>query len=139
MSAGANRVVALVLVAALVLAGAGYLLLQALPDDGRPASGPVEVGPPPPVESGSDQPPRRALSRFYEQGLSWQACGDAQCAQLEVPLDYAQPRGRTIELALLRVPARGERTASLVVNPGGPLLELNRNQIEDLRRRGRPA
>ncbi len=120
MSPGARRVVALVLVAALVLAGAGYLLLQALPDDSGSASAPREIGPPPPVESGSDEPPRRALARFYEQGLSWQACGDHQCARLEVPLDYAQPRGRTIELALLRVPARAERRASLVVNPGGP-------------------
>jgi pimeloyl-ACP methyl ester carboxylesterase len=115
-----TRVVALLLVAALVLGGAGYLLVQALPDDSASSSGPVETGPPPPVESGSDVPPRRALARFYEQGLSWQACGDHQCARLEVPLDYDRPGGRTIELALLRVPARGEREASLVVNPGGP-------------------
>ncbi len=114
-----RRAVALLLVVALVLAGAGYLLVQALPDDDG-SSAPVEAGPPPPVEPGSDEPPRRVLARFYEQGLSWQACGDHQCARLEVPLDYTEPGGRTIELALLRVPARGERRASLVVNPGGP-------------------
>ena len=38
-----------------------------------------------------------------------------------VPLDYERPGGRTIELAVLRVPALGERrSGSLVVNPGGP-------------------
>ena len=39
-----------------------------------------------------------------------------------VPLDYARPGGRTIELALLKVPAAEpeQRLGSLVVNPGGP-------------------
>ena len=43
-----------------------------------------------------------------------------ECATLEVPLDYTDPAGDTIDLALLRVPATGDRIGSLVVNPGGP-------------------
>ena len=39
---------------------------------------------------------------------------------LTVPLDYRHPAGRTIKLAVLKVPASGSRIGSLVVNPGGP-------------------
>ena len=39
-----------------------------------------------------------------------------------VPVDYTDPGGETIDLALLKVPADdpGQRVGSLVVNPGGP-------------------
>jgi pimeloyl-ACP methyl ester carboxylesterase len=45
-----------------------------------------------------------------------------ECAELEVPLDYAEPDGEGVTLALLRVPAThpDRRIGSLVVNPGGP-------------------
>ncbi|MGH3912703.1 MAG: alpha/beta hydrolase, partial [Pseudonocardiaceae bacterium] len=43
-----------------------------------------------------------------------------ECARVRVPLDYADPDGARGEIALLRVPARGERIGSLLVNPGGP-------------------
>jgi len=55
--------------------------------------------------------------------LTWTDCGDgAECARLEVPLDYAHPKGATIEVSVLRVVARdpSRRIGSLVVNPGGP-------------------
>ncbi|WP_181448811.1 alpha/beta hydrolase [Nonomuraea aridisoli] len=57
--------------------------------------------------------------------LSWTACADAprvQCATAEVPLDYTRPRGRTVRLALARIPAtdQARRAGSLVVNRGGP-------------------
>ena len=45
---------------------------------------------------------------------------DHECAVLEVPLDYDDPAGETVELALTRLPAAGDRLGSLVVNPGGP-------------------
>ena len=38
----------------------------------------------------------------------------------DVPLDYDDPGGRTAELGVLRIPARGEPVGWLVVNPGGP-------------------
>jgi pimeloyl-ACP methyl ester carboxylesterase len=63
------------------------------------------------------------LDRFYSQTLRWSSCGgDAQCATLLVPLDYDDPSGATIELALLRVRSADDsaRLGSLVLNPGGP-------------------
>ncbi len=68
-------------------------------------------------------PPADGLAPFYAQPLDWQPCGDGDdCATLEVPLDYADPGGETIRLAVLRHPASvpRDRLGSLVVNPGGP-------------------
>ncbi len=84
---------------------------------------------PAPIESGSQSgspggagSDEAALARFYDQKLDWSPCDGNQCATLTVPLDYAKPDGDTIDLALLKVPARdqGDRVGSLVVNPGGP-------------------
>ncbi|MGW1495579.1 hypothetical protein [Streptomyces sp. NPDC002402] len=59
--------------------------------------------------------------------LRWTACeGEEQqgfeCATAKVPLDYTRPRGRTIDLAVIRHPATapGRRVGSLFFNPGGP-------------------
>ena len=108
-----RRVVALVgaTVTALVLTGCS--LIGDAGADPRPAVSVTPQGPPP----GSE-----ALSRFYTQRLDWTDCEGAQCATLEVPVDYQNPQGDTIELALSRVPARkaSKRIGSLVVNPGGP-------------------
>lgn len=60
------------------------------------------------------------LEDFYEQDLVWEDCDGGQCAQLEVPINYEEPDGATIELALLKVEASGESQGSLVINPGGP-------------------
>ena len=76
------------------------------------------------------------------QKLSWKDCpapsraegggdapsplpgGDAwQCATLKAPLDWAEPKGDTIKLALIRAKAsgaEGKRIGSLVFNFGGP-------------------
>jgi pimeloyl-ACP methyl ester carboxylesterase len=54
-------------------------------------------------------------------GLAWAGCGDGfECATLRVPLDYAVPDGERLDLAVIRLPAGGDRIGSLVVNPGGP-------------------
>ncbi|MQY05709.1 alpha/beta hydrolase [Actinomadura macrotermitis] len=61
--------------------------------------------------------------------LDWKSCAQeeldqagAQCAQLTVPLDHSKPGGRTITLALSRLPAtdRAHRIGTLVLNNGGP-------------------
>jgi pimeloyl-ACP methyl ester carboxylesterase len=53
--------------------------------------------------------------------LDWSTCGgDAQCAELEVPLDHDDPDGDTITISVARAPARGDRIGALFVNPGGP-------------------
>ena len=80
---------------------------------------------PSPVQKSAAQVPpsgQVSLSRFYKQALAWSACGDNQCAKLTVPIDYLHPQGGTLQLALLRVPAKNpdQRIGSLVVNPGGP-------------------
>ncbi|MFF3290817.1 alpha/beta hydrolase [Streptomyces sp. NPDC003023] len=45
-----------------------------------------------------------------------------ECSFIDVPLDYGKPDGETIELALIRAPARDtkNRIGSLVFNFGGP-------------------
>src|SRR4051794_13765162 len=57
-------------------------------------------------------------------GLSaWRSCGHKlQCARLTVPVDYAQPDGEQVDLAVARVPATQpkKRLGSLVFNFGGP-------------------
>ena len=78
---------------------------------------------PPPPSPGATAPPSADLARFYAQRPTWTDCGDGFfCATIDVPLDYAQPAGDTIKLAVTRLPAADEnqRIGSLVVNPGGP-------------------
>jgi pimeloyl-ACP methyl ester carboxylesterase len=55
--------------------------------------------------------------------LHWHACdGGFQCATAQVPLDYRQPRGTLISIAVIRHPATGpgQPVGSLFVNGGGP-------------------
>jgi pimeloyl-ACP methyl ester carboxylesterase len=52
--------------------------------------------------------------------LDWEDCGGAECAELEVPVDYDDPDGDTLTIGVTRVPAEGERLGALFVNPGGP-------------------
>ncbi|MEU6996339.1 alpha/beta hydrolase [Streptomyces sp. NPDC046465] len=65
------------------------------------------------------------------QAVDWGRCSagqkelnaaGAQCAKVPVPLDYADPGGRTIKIAVSRVRAKspGERRGILLSNPGGP-------------------
>jgi pimeloyl-ACP methyl ester carboxylesterase len=78
----------------------------------RPAPDPAPGGPVP-----------AGLRSYYRQRLHWTPCRDTlECARLRVPLDYARPGGRSIRLALLKVPALdpAKRLGSMVVNPGGP-------------------
>ena len=53
-------------------------------------------------------------------GLDWEDCGGAECANLDVPVDYEQPDGDSLTLSVARVPASGDRIGALFVNPGGP-------------------
>lgn len=62
------------------------------------------------------------LAPFYAQTLQWSRCSSGQCSWLTVPLDYADPAGRSIRLRVSRTPAADSsgRLGSLVTNPGGP-------------------
>lgn len=55
--------------------------------------------------------------------IAWSNCGGGfQCGTLQVPLDYTNPGGEKVNLALIKKPATGSapRIGSLLVNPGGP-------------------
>lgn len=68
-----------------------------------------------------ESPADPALAAFYGQQLVWESCDSGfQCTTATVPVDYADPAGDTLELALIRHPATGTRQGSLLVNPGGP-------------------
>ncbi|CAL9305608.1 MULTISPECIES: alpha/beta hydrolase [unclassified Streptomyces] len=88
------------------------------------------------AQSGQD-----AMRKLAAQKLSWKACAPAaaaegeptppsplpdgtrwECAFMDAPLDYDEPGGDTIELALIRAKARdrSKRIGSLVFNFGGP-------------------
>ncbi|MBA2955442.1 alpha/beta fold hydrolase [Nocardioides sp. MAH-18] len=110
-----RRAVALLVVLALVVGSALTVALVVAADhdgarddvsDDRPAVG----------------GPGATLETFYAQDLHWRDCDDAECGELTVPVDYRDPGGETIDLALLKVPAADPdaRIGSLVVNPGGP-------------------
>ncbi|WP_067465405.1 alpha/beta hydrolase [Actinomadura macra] len=76
------------------------------------------------------------LGRFYSQHPQWKACtlgpddqvgreldeAGARCADVTVPLDYARPGGRTIKIAISRLPAsdREHRIGTMILNGGGP-------------------
>lgn len=52
---------------------------------------------------------------------SWSRCGDRlECTTLEVPVDWDDPTGPTIDVAVARRTATGPSLGPLLVNPGGP-------------------
>lgn len=123
-------VIGLVLIGLLgIAAGVGVTVALQARDSGpgttttpRPSAATSDASPSASVDPGVTKAPSPELAGFYSQELAWEDCGDDQCASLEVPLDYADPTGETISLAILKRPASvpGERVGALVVNPGGP-------------------
>ena len=116
--------VVLALVATVVFAVAQSLAQDDSTDgDSDSDSTPTALAPTPTPETGASDPPAADLATFYAQELTWESCrGSFECAKLTVPIDYQEPGGETIELALLKDPAddASQRAGSLVVNPGGP-------------------
>jgi pimeloyl-ACP methyl ester carboxylesterase len=118
-------VVGLVLVAVLAVAVFGAVsALDSDDDESSKGDSLPSLAPTPTPEPGSSEPPQADLTSFYGQTLDWEICpsGENECATLTVPLDYQQPGGETIDLAVLKVPAedQAERIGSMVVDPGGP-------------------
>lgn len=79
---------------------------------------PTPPATPEPIQTNAE--PGDPLASFYEQELNWRNCGNAECARVEVPLDYQDPEAGTIELSMTMIPAREESIGALFVNPGGP-------------------
>ncbi len=54
--------------------------------------------------------------------LMWRECDLGECAAVEVPFDWTQPKGRLISIKLARgsQAERGQKIGTLFVNPGGP-------------------
>ena len=86
-----------------------------------------------PATASASAPVPAGLESFYSQKVSWYACDkkgmdeaksgkDAgfTCAKVKVPLDYDNPGGETIEIAVKKRAADGESIGSLFINPGGP-------------------
>ncbi|MEU0098406.1 alpha/beta hydrolase [Streptomyces sp. NPDC006267] len=70
---------------------------------------------------------KRALDRYARQKPRWKRCEAAtpaefQCATIKVPLDYRNPGGERLDLAISRIRATAshERHGVLLSNPGGP-------------------
>ncbi|MFE6748227.1 alpha/beta hydrolase [Kitasatospora purpeofusca] len=90
---------------------------RAAPPSGAAATAPSAS--PTPTEPAA----RPELAAFYRQQPVWKTCGELQCANLTVPMDYGHPEdGRTFTLPLVRSAATdpAARIGSLVFNPGGP-------------------
>ncbi|MFJ4189032.1 alpha/beta hydrolase [Kitasatospora sp. NPDC089509] len=101
------------------------------PGDAQSAGGPASR---PPLAERVSADTSPALRTYYDQQLGWTPCDGEpepgadpdepvlQCATLKVPLDYAAPGGRDIDVPVLRVPAAdpAHRVGSLLLNPGGP-------------------
>jgi pimeloyl-ACP methyl ester carboxylesterase len=69
---------------------------------------------------GSAAVPPGDLTAFYQQAVHWTNCrGGFDCTKVTVPLDYADPTGATIQIAVIRLKAATSQ-GSLLVNPGGP-------------------
>ena len=69
----------------------------------------------------------KGLESFYNQNLTWTDCTDDatgtafQCATVTVPLDYDNPQGKTITVALKKLPSTSSSPrGSVFLNPGGP-------------------
>ncbi len=122
-----KRSLAAALVGGALLAGP---VVSALPayaapqGSGSHTSAPDDPGNSPAVPEG--------LESFYGQEVSWYPCDDTggmekteeqgkfSCGMVTVPMDYNQPEGKTIQVAVKKRIADGESRGSLFINPGGP-------------------
>lgn len=60
------------------------------------------------------------LEKFYQQKIEWSSCeNNLECGKVTVPVDYSNPGGDTIQLAVARLKGKNA-TSNLLVNPGGP-------------------
>ncbi|MFF5188381.1 alpha/beta hydrolase [Streptomyces sp. NPDC000345] len=126
--------------AAALYSAMGAMLLTTLsvaPADGLPATPGIPGAPGAPAAGAAPAGVAIAAARAAAKGITFGKCADAQdlpgsvrCGTVAVPLDYARPHGKQIELTVSRVEAthrdphnskhRVPRKGALVFNPGGP-------------------
>ncbi|MDR7277173.1 alpha/beta hydrolase [Catenuloplanes atrovinosus] len=65
----------------------------------------------------------RRVDRVPTPRLDWRSCWEvAECATVQLPLDYDEPDGAVTTVGVLRIKAKDQanKIGSLFVNPGGP-------------------
>ncbi|WP_314454954.1 alpha/beta hydrolase [uncultured Actinomyces sp.] len=94
---------------------------------------------------GSQGDAPRGLESFYSQDIDWKDCSNEtttfQCGTVTVPVDYEHPDGKTITIAVKKLPALDgdAEHGSLFLNPGGPggsgieVVEAKASVFEELR------
>ena len=100
---------AAVLAAVVLLLGTGCSVIA--PEQARESADPAQV-----TNGAAEE-----LMPFYTQSVDWKPCENGmKCADIEVPLDYADAGGEKIKIAAIRSDAGGSAQGSILVNPGGP-------------------
>lgn len=108
----AARAAAVTMAAAMTLTGCSILFPP------KPTTSPT-----PSVDYTFDPVPAEpGAPAVYSQKVEWEPCGEFDCATVLVPLNWDEPDGETIEVAINRHRARNvdERVGNLLINPGGP-------------------
>ncbi|MFJ8467363.1 alpha/beta hydrolase [Streptomyces swartbergensis] len=91
------------------------------------ATSTATAAPVPTSSTASSPAAKGALERYVKQRPRWKRCeadspAEFECATIKVPLDYRDPAGKRIDLAISRIKssAPGKRHGVLFSNPGGP-------------------
>ncbi|OUD00149.1 alpha/beta hydrolase [Streptomyces swartbergensis] len=91
------------------------------------ATSTATAAPVPTSSTASSSAAKGALERYVKQKPRWKRCeadspAEFECATIKVPLDYRDPAGKRIDLAISRIKssAPGKRHGVLFSNPGGP-------------------
>jgi len=116
--------------AALIVGVAALITVTACTSPGSTAAAPPSSGGVPPSASATGGAPDTGPIVPVDSTLRWHSCGGLiaqmgihDCTTLSVPVNYADPAGRHISLALDMVPATApvsQQQGILLVNPGGP-------------------
>ncbi|SDN26115.1 alpha/beta hydrolase fold [Geodermatophilus siccatus] len=107
-------------IAAAACAAATSAALLAVPLGGVAVAAPAA---PAPAAPAATEPPPGGVPGVPVPSITWVDAGDGfQQADVDVPYDYADPRGRTFRLHAVRLPAAdpANRIGALFVNFGGP-------------------
>lgn len=107
-----------------VLAVLVLMVVACSPAGSKGGSGatPAQAGSLTAAPSGDDPADQAAYAEFYQQRPTWKRCGSEgfQCTTVTVPVDWKNPSGATLKLAVTRKQASGTKIGSLFYNPGGP-------------------
>jgi pimeloyl-ACP methyl ester carboxylesterase len=108
------------------IAALAVLALAACGDDGDPAleaePGPTSDSTATTIAETTTAPVADPLGGFTPAPIEWEGCGSVECATVEVPLDWSDVTGATIEIAVARDPAGDDDAPPgfLAYNLGGP-------------------